>query len=58
MTARRRPRSLLRRSERWLVGLFMAGLVFVLERLVIRQIEKKERARVESSPAAVTLGEE
>jgi hypothetical protein len=36
----------------------MAGLVFVLERLVIRQIEKKERARVESSPAAVTLGEE
>jgi hypothetical protein len=53
-----RPRSLLRRAERWIVGIGMAALVFVLERLVIRQIEKKERATEASSPAAVTVGEE
>jgi hypothetical protein len=53
-----RSRSLLRRAERWLVGIAMAMLVFVLERLVMRQIERKERARVESPSTAVTLGEE
>jgi hypothetical protein len=36
----------------------MAMLVFVLERLVIRQIEKKERASEMSSSTAVTVGEE
>jgi hypothetical protein len=51
-------RSPFRRFERWLVGTFMAVLVFVLERLVMRQIKKKERARSESTPAAVTVGEE
>jgi hypothetical protein len=51
-------RSPLRRFERWLVGLFMAVLVFVLERLVMRQIKKKELARMTSSAGAVTLGEE
>jgi hypothetical protein len=52
------PRSLLRRAERWFVGIGMAMLVFVLERLVIRQIEKKERASEMSSSTAVTVGEE
>jgi hypothetical protein len=51
-------RSPFRRFERWLVGVFMAVLVFVLERLVMRQIKKKERAREGSTAAAVTLGEE
>ena len=55
---RSQGRSPFRRFERWLVGVFMAVLVFVLERLVMRQIKKKERARTESSGAAVTLGEE
>jgi hypothetical protein len=36
----------------------MAALVFVLERLVIRQIEKKQRATEAFSPTAVTVGEE
>jgi hypothetical protein len=37
----------------------MAVLVFVLERLVLRSLKKKELARVESSSsAAVTVGEE
>lgn len=55
---RSQGRSSFRRFERWLVGLFMAALVFVLERLVMRQIKKKEHSRSESSGAAVTLGEE
>lgn len=53
----RRPRSRLRRAERWFVGVGMATLVFVLERLVIRQVERKERARETPSPDAVTVGE-
>jgi hypothetical protein len=48
----------IRRFERWLVGCFMAVLVFVLERLVMRQIKKKELTRATSSSGAVTLGEE
>jgi hypothetical protein len=52
-----RRRSPFRRFERWLVGIFMAVLVFVLERLVMRQIRKKEEARVEPS-AALSVGEE
>ena len=55
MTARRSP---LRRIERWLVGLFMASLVLVLERLVMHQIKKKERARSQPSPDALVMGEE
>jgi hypothetical protein len=51
-------RSPFRRFERWLVGIFMAVLVFVLERLVMRQVKKKEQTRPESTAAAVTLGEE
>ncbi len=51
-------RSPFRRFERWLVGTFMAVLVFVLERLVMRQIKKKEQAREGSTTAAVTVGEE
>jgi hypothetical protein len=53
-----RARSPLRRFERWLVGVFMAVLVFVLERLVMRQIKKKEQASSGPSAAAVTVGEE
>ena len=51
-------RSPFRRFERWLVGIFMAVLVFVLERLVMRQIKKKEQAKPESTAAAVTVGED
>ena len=53
------PRSVFRRFERWLVGLFMAALVLVLERLVMHQIKKKDAARAElGSSAAVTVGED
>jgi hypothetical protein len=52
-----RPRTRIRRVERWLVGIVMSAMVFVLERLVIRQIHKKERAGLEPSSTAVTVGE-
>ena len=55
MTTSRSP---LRRFERWLVGLFMAWLVLVLERLVMHQIKKKERARSAPSADALVVGEE
>jgi hypothetical protein len=53
-----RARTLFRRFERWLVGVFMAMLVFVLERLVMRQIKKKEQAGNAPTAAAVTVGED
>jgi hypothetical protein len=52
-----RAGSALRRVERWLVGVFMASLVIVLERLVIHQIKKKERARLAPSPDAFVVGD-
>jgi hypothetical protein len=39
------------------VGIFMAVLVFVLERLVMRSVKKKEQAG-ETPAAAVTVGED
>jgi hypothetical protein len=39
--SRRRARGF-RRVERWLVGLALAVVAFVLERIVIRTIKKKE----------------
>jgi hypothetical protein len=52
-------RSAFRRFERWLVGLFMAALVFVLERLVMHQIKKKDAARAKlGSAAAISVGED
>jgi hypothetical protein len=53
-----RAGSPIRRFERWLVGCFMAVLVFVLERLVMRQIKKKEMIQASSSAGGVTVGEE
>jgi hypothetical protein len=39
--AKRRPRGF-RRVERWLVGLALAVVAFVLERIVVRSVKKKE----------------
>ena len=44
-----RPRSRLRRFERWFVGLLMAVLVFVLE-LVMHQIRRRSRASDDAGP--------
>jgi hypothetical protein len=40
MSDRRTPKSASRRVERWLVGVVMAVIAFVLERMVLRSIKK------------------
>ena len=37
---RSRPKSIWRRIERWMVGLVMAVIAFVLEKMVLRSIRK------------------
>jgi hypothetical protein len=44
---RSKPRSLWRRLERWLVGLVMAVIAFVLEKMVMRGIKKGAKAKGE-----------
>jgi hypothetical protein len=41
---RRKPKSTWRRIERWLVGVVMAVIAFVLEKLVMRAVRKRESA--------------
>jgi hypothetical protein len=40
----RKPRSAWRRIERWLVGIAMALVAFVLERFVMRAVRKRQQA--------------
>ncbi len=55
MTARERPRAKgLRRVERWLVGLALAVVAFVLERILMRAVKKKESAPQPSAPTKLT----
>jgi hypothetical protein len=42
---RSKPRSLWRRLERWLVGLVMAVIAFVLEKMVMRGIRKGDKVK-------------
>ncbi|MCI0634340.1 MAG: hypothetical protein L0206_10560 [Actinobacteria bacterium] len=46
-------RSVWRRLERWIVGVVMAVMAFVLEKAVLRSVRKGETAahRVEAPPA-------
>ena len=50
---RARP-SGLRRVERWIVGVAMAVIAFVLERLVLRSVKKKEPQVVAPKPTTLT----
>ena len=45
---RRKPRSRIRRIERWMVGVAMGVMAFVLEKAVLRSIRK---GHVEPKPA-------
>jgi hypothetical protein len=56
MTARGTPKPKgIRRFERWLVGIAMAVVAFVLERIVVRSVRKKHGASVtEQPPSTVT----
>jgi hypothetical protein len=45
---RRKPKSVWRRLERWLVGLVMAVIAYVLEKMVMRGLRKAAKAKGES----------
>ena len=51
--AARRPRGV-RRVERWLVGLAMAVVAFILERLVMRSVRKSGESKAQPEPTRVT----
>jgi hypothetical protein len=40
----RKPKSIWRRIERWLVGIAMALIAFVLEKFVMRAVRKRQAA--------------
>jgi hypothetical protein len=40
--------------ERWLVGLAMAIVAFVLEKVVMRSVRKEGKARTEPAPTTLT----
>lgn len=44
MVEHRKPKSPWRRIERWLVGIAMAMIAFVLEKFVIRAVRKRQQA--------------
>ena len=44
---RTRPKSRWRRIERWIVGLAMAMIAFVLEKMVLRSVRKAGKQRSE-----------
>ena len=44
---RTKPKSVWRRIERWLVGIVMTMLAFVLEKMVIRGVRKAAKAKGE-----------
>ena len=44
---RPKPKSVWRRLERWLVGLVMAVIAFVLEKMVMRGVRKAAKAKGE-----------
>lgn len=54
----RKPKSTWRRIERWLVGIAMAMIAFVLEKFVMRAVRKRQAAGEEpkkkASPTTLT----
>ncbi len=53
--ARQMPRPKgLRRVERWLVGLAMAVVAFILERIVMRSVKKSGDAKAQAPSTRVT----
>ena len=52
---RRTPRPKgIRRIERWLVGLAMAVVAFILERIVMRSVKKSGDAKAQPTSTTVT----
>jgi hypothetical protein len=44
----------LRRIERWIVGLAMSVIAFILERIVLRSVKKKEPQVLAPKPTTLT----
>ena len=49
-----RPKGVFRRIERWLVGLVMAVIAFVLEKAVLRSIRKQGGAAAQPDAKTIT----
>jgi hypothetical protein len=49
-----RPKSALRRVERWAVGIVMAAVALALERAVMRSVRKKGERPTAPSPSTFT----
>jgi hypothetical protein len=52
---RSRPKSTLRRIERWMVGVVMAVIAFVLEKMVLRSIRKGGKSEASTEELHTTL---
>ena len=52
---RSRPKSVWRRIERWAVGLVMAVIAFVLEKMVLRSIRKAGKPEASTEELHTTL---
>ena len=52
---RSRPRSIWRRIERWAVGLVMAVIAFVLEKMVLRSIRRAGKPEASTEELHTTL---
>jgi hypothetical protein len=52
---RRKPKTLLRKVERWMVGLVMAVIAFVLEKMVLRSIRKAGKSEESTEELHTTL---
>ena len=48
---RTRPKTFWRRTERWMVGVAMGVMAFVLEKAILRAIKKGEVEALEEEPA-------
>ena len=52
---RSRPKGILRRIERWMVGVVMAVIAFVLEKMVLRSIRKGGKSEASTEELHTTL---
>jgi hypothetical protein len=52
---RRKPKTLLRKVERWMVGVVMAVIAFVLEKMVLRSIRKAGKSEESTEELHTTL---
>ncbi len=52
---RNKPKSIWRKIERWMVGLVMAVIAFVLEKMVLRSVRKAGKSEASTEELHTTL---